>query len=80
MGRSDALGTVFLVRLSRGGRVARELLGERFTSILATDSLYLKRRSVASHMVATAHLQYAGRKKPCEQATEEYYHRGKQHV
>lgn len=29
--------TVFLVRLSRGGDVARELLGERFTGILVTD-------------------------------------------
>jgi transposase len=29
--------TVFLVRLSRGGQVARELLGERFTGILVTD-------------------------------------------
>ena len=29
--------TVFLVRLSRGGQVARELLGEQFTGILVTD-------------------------------------------
>ena len=29
--------TVFLVRLSRGGQVARELLGETFTGILVTD-------------------------------------------
>jgi transposase len=29
--------TVFLVRLSRGGRVARELLGETFTGIMVTD-------------------------------------------
>jgi transposase len=29
--------TVFLVRLSRGGQVARERLGERFTGILVTD-------------------------------------------
>ncbi len=29
--------TVFLVRLSRGGQVARELLGERFDGILVTD-------------------------------------------
>ncbi|HEY5871084.1 MAG TPA: IS66 family transposase [Candidatus Tectomicrobia bacterium] len=29
--------TVFVVRLSRGGRVARELLGEKFNGILVTD-------------------------------------------
>jgi transposase len=29
--------TVFVVRLSRGGQVARELLGERFEGILVTD-------------------------------------------
>src|SRR4029453_2461772 len=29
--------TVFVVRLSRGGQVARELLGERFGGILVTD-------------------------------------------
>ena len=29
--------TVFLVRLSRGGQVAQELLGERFSGILVTD-------------------------------------------
>jgi hypothetical protein len=29
--------TVFLVRLSRGGQVARELLGERFAGIVVTD-------------------------------------------
>lgn len=29
--------TVFVVRLSRGGRVARELLGEHFSGILVTD-------------------------------------------
>jgi len=29
--------TVFLVRLSRGGQVARELLGETFSGILVTD-------------------------------------------
>jgi transposase len=29
--------TVFVVRLSRGGQVARELLGERFSGILVTD-------------------------------------------
>ncbi|WP_089933260.1 IS66 family transposase [Candidatus Entotheonella palauensis] len=29
--------TVFVVRLSRGGQVARELLGERFRGILVTD-------------------------------------------
>jgi transposase len=29
--------TVFVVRLSRGGQVARELLGERFAGILVTD-------------------------------------------
>ena len=32
-----SLVTVFLVRLSRGGQVARELIGERFTGILVTD-------------------------------------------
>jgi len=29
--------TVFAVRLSRGAKVAQELLGERFCGILATD-------------------------------------------
>jgi len=29
--------TVFVVRLSRGGQVARERLGERFAGILVTD-------------------------------------------
>ena len=29
--------TVFLVRMSRGGQVARELLGEQFSGILVTD-------------------------------------------
>src|SRR6059036_29906 len=29
--------TVFLVRMSRGGQVARELLGEKFSGILVTD-------------------------------------------
>jgi transposase len=29
--------TVFLVRMSRGGRVARELLGEPFSGILVTE-------------------------------------------
>ena len=29
--------TVFVVRMSRGGEVARELLGERFGGILVTD-------------------------------------------
>ena len=29
--------TVFVVRLSRGGSVARELLGETFTGIVVTD-------------------------------------------
>ena len=29
--------TVFVVRLSRGGQVARELLGERFGGVLVTD-------------------------------------------
>jgi transposase len=29
--------TVFVVRMSRGGQVARELLGERFAGILVTD-------------------------------------------
>jgi transposase len=29
--------TVFVVRLSRGGQVARELLGEQFSGILVTD-------------------------------------------
>src|SRR5215510_6177187 len=29
--------TVFVVRLSRGGQVARELLGERFSGIMVTD-------------------------------------------
>jgi len=29
--------TVFVVRMSRGGQVARELLGERFSGILVTD-------------------------------------------
>jgi transposase len=32
-----SLVTVFLVRLSRGGEVARELLGEMFSGILVTD-------------------------------------------
>ena len=32
-----SLVTVFVVRLSRGGQVARELLGERFSGILVTD-------------------------------------------
>jgi transposase len=32
-----SLVTVFLVRLSRGGQVARELLGETFSGILVTD-------------------------------------------
>jgi transposase len=32
-----SLVTVFVVRLSRGGRVARELLGETFSGILVTD-------------------------------------------
>ena len=32
-----SLVTVFLVRMSRGGQVARELLGEKFTGILVTD-------------------------------------------
>jgi transposase len=32
-----SLVTVFLVRLSRGGHVARELLGEAFSGILVTD-------------------------------------------
>jgi transposase len=32
-----SLVTVFVVRLSRGGQVARELLGERFDGILVTD-------------------------------------------
>jgi transposase len=32
-----SLVTVFLVRMSRGGPVARELLGERFSGILVTD-------------------------------------------
>ena len=32
-----SLVTVFVVRLSRGGQVARELLGERFAGILVTD-------------------------------------------
>jgi transposase len=31
------LVTVFVVRLSRGGQVARELLGEGFSGILVTD-------------------------------------------
>ena len=30
-------GTVFVVRMSRGGQVARELLGETFSGILVTD-------------------------------------------
>jgi transposase len=29
--------TVFVVRMSRGGEVARELLGETFAGILVTD-------------------------------------------
>ena len=32
-----SLVTVFLIRLSRGGHVARELLGEHFSGILVTD-------------------------------------------
>src|SRR5215468_4210984 len=32
-----SLVTVFLVRMSRGGQVARELLGEGFSGILVTD-------------------------------------------
>jgi transposase len=32
-----SLVTVFLIRMSRGGQVARELLGERFSGILVTD-------------------------------------------
>src|SRR5262247_223075 len=32
-----SLVTVFVVRLSRGGQVARELLGEQFSGILVTD-------------------------------------------
>jgi transposase len=32
-----SVGTVFVVRLSRGGQVARELLGERFSGIVVTD-------------------------------------------
>jgi transposase len=32
-----SLGTVCVVRMSRGGQVARELLGERFSGILVTD-------------------------------------------
>src|SRR5215217_4345779 len=32
-----SLVTVFVVRMSRGGQVARELLGERFSGILVTD-------------------------------------------
>jgi transposase len=32
-----SLVTVFLIRTSRGGRVARELLGEHFSGILVTD-------------------------------------------
>lgn len=32
-----SLVTVFLVRMSRGGQVARELLGEQFSGILVTD-------------------------------------------
>jgi transposase len=32
-----SLVTVFVVRMSRGGQVARELLGERFRGILVTD-------------------------------------------
>ena len=32
-----SLVTVFLIRMSRGGQVARELLGERFCGILVTD-------------------------------------------
>jgi transposase len=32
-----SLVTVFVIRLSRGGQVARELLGERFGGILVTD-------------------------------------------
>ena len=32
-----SLVTVFLIRMSRGGQVARELLGEHFSGILVTD-------------------------------------------
>ena len=32
-----SLVTVFVVRMSRGGQVARELLGETFSGILVTD-------------------------------------------
>jgi transposase len=32
-----SLVTVFVIRMSRGGQVARELLGERFAGILVTD-------------------------------------------
>jgi transposase len=32
-----SLVTVFVVRMSRGGQVARELLGERFSGVLVTD-------------------------------------------
>ena len=32
-----SLVTVFVVRMSRGGQVARELLGEAFAGILVTD-------------------------------------------
>jgi transposase len=31
-----SFGTVFLVRMSRGGQAARELLGEQFSGILVT--------------------------------------------
>ena len=32
-----SLVTAFLIRMSRGGQVARELLGEHFSGILVTD-------------------------------------------
>ena len=37
MGCGDEWVTVFLVRMSRGGPVAHELLGETFAGILVTD-------------------------------------------
>jgi hypothetical protein len=36
-GAVTSLVTVFVVRMSRGAQVARELLGERFAGILVTD-------------------------------------------
>jgi transposase len=36
-GAVTSLVTVFLVRMSRGGQVARELLGEQFSGVLVTD-------------------------------------------